>query len=119
MGARRACTGRRDGWTSTATGPLREELQRLDRRAGGRGSVTLHGLTGDRDGVFDRAALFVSLGRIRGAGAVDRRGARPGLPVVAFDARYGPREAIGDAGVLVAPGDVEGLADAVIGLLRD
>ena len=42
-----------------------------------------------------------------------------GLPVVSFDARYGPREAVGDAGVLVAPGDVDALADAVVELLRD
>jgi glycosyltransferase involved in cell wall biosynthesis len=33
--------------------------------------------------------------------------------------RYGPRETIQDAGILVPSGDIDGLADAVIALLQD
>jgi glycosyltransferase involved in cell wall biosynthesis len=38
---------------------------------------------------------------------------------VSFDAKYGPREVIGQGGVLVPRGDVDALADAVIAMLRD
>lgn len=100
-------------------GPLREELAALIDELGLAGSVRLHGTTEERDAVFDRAALFVSSAAFEGQGLSIAEALARGLPVVSFDARYGPREAIGDAGVLVAPGDVDGLADAVIGLLRD
>lgn len=100
-------------------GPLRNELQALVDDLGVAASVTLHGSTGDRDAIFDRSALFVTTTAFEGQGLSIAEALARGLPVVSFDARYGPREAVGDAGVLVTPGDVEGFADAVIALLRD
>ena len=100
-------------------GPLREELQRLIDELGVGASVTLHGATADRDAIFDRAALFVTSTAFEGQGLSIAEALARGLPVVSFDARYGPREAIGDAGVLVRPGDVDGFAAAIIALLRD
>lgn len=100
-------------------GPLRDELQGLIDDLGLSASVTLHGATDDRDAIFDRAALFVTSTAFEGQGLSIAEALARCLPVVATDVRYGPREAIGDAGVLVAPGDVDGLAAAIIELLRD
>ncbi|WP_214468458.1 glycosyltransferase [Microbacterium flavescens] len=100
-------------------GPLREELRLLVDELGLGGSVHIRGTTDDPDAIFDRAALFLVSTAFEGQGLAIAEALARGLPVVTFDARYGPREAVGDAGVLVAPGDVEGLADAVIDLLRD
>lgn len=100
-------------------GPLRDELEQLIDELGIAGSVALHGSTDDRDAVFDTAALFLTSTAFEGQGLSIAEALARGLPVVSTDARYGPREAIDDAGVLVPPGDVDALADAVIGLLRD
>lgn len=44
-----------------------------------------------------------------------------GLPIVSFDCQCGPRDLIGngDAGVLVRNGNVKGLADEIIALIKD
>ena len=100
-------------------GPLRDTLRDLIDELGLAASVQLRGSTDDRDAVFDRAALFLVSTAFEGQGLAIAEALARGLPVVSFDVRYGPREAVGDAGVLVAPGDVAGLAGAVIALLRD
>ncbi|MFB7884552.1 glycosyltransferase [Microbacterium sp. NPDC056057] len=100
-------------------GPLRDELQALIDELGVAASVTLHGATDQRDAIFDRAALFVTSTAFEGQGLSIAEALARGLPVVSFDARYGPREAIADAGIVVPPGDVDAFADAIIELLRD
>lgn len=100
-------------------GPLRDELQGLIDELGVAASVTLHGATDQRDAIFDRAALFVTSTAFEGQGLSIAEALARGLPVVSFDARYGPREAIADAGIVVPAGDVEAFADAIIELLRD
>ncbi|WP_203582345.1 glycosyltransferase [Microbacterium hibisci] len=100
-------------------GPLRNELQGLIDELGVAASVTLHGATADRDAIFDRAALFVTSTAFEGQGLSIAEALARGLPVVSTDARYGPREAVDGAGVLVPPGDVDALAAAVIDLLQD
>ncbi|WP_342001593.1 glycosyltransferase [Microbacterium sp. LWH7-1.2] len=100
-------------------GPLREELQGLIDELGVAASVCLHGATADRDAIFDRAALFVTSTAFEGQGLSIAEALARGLPVVSTDARYGPREAVDGAGVLVPPGDLDAFADAIIGLLQD
>ncbi|MFB7894252.1 glycosyltransferase [Microbacterium sp. NPDC056044] len=100
-------------------GPLMDELQRLIDEVGVAASVTLHGATADRDAIFDRSALFVTSTAFEGQGLSIAEALARGLPVVSFDARYGPREAIAGAGIVVPPGDVDAFADAIIDLLQD
>ncbi|GAA5200468.1 glycosyltransferase [Microbacterium jejuense] len=100
-------------------GPLRDELQTLVDELGVAASVTLHGATSERDAVFDRSSVFLTSTAFEGQGLSIAEALARGLPVVSTDARYGPREAVGDAGVLVPPGDVEALSAALIDLLRD
>ena len=100
-------------------GPLRAELQALIHQLGLIESVHLHGHTDDRDATFDSAALMLVSTAFEGQGLAIAEALARGLPVVSFDVRYGPRDVIGDGGVLVAPGDVDALADAVFGLLLD
>ena len=100
-------------------GPLRDELQRLIDELGVTASVTLHGETDARNAVLDGAALFLTSTAFEGQGLSIAEALSRGLPVVSTDARYGPRDAIDGAGVLVPPGDVDALADAVVELLRD
>ena len=100
-------------------GPLREELQALVDELGVTASVTLHGATSERDAVFDRSSVFLTSTAFEGQGLSIAEALARGLPVVSTDARYGPREAVGDAGVLVPPGDVDALAAALIDLLQD
>ncbi|WP_162564276.1 MULTISPECIES: glycosyltransferase [Microbacterium] len=100
-------------------GPLRDDLQQLIEELGAEASVTLHGATADRDAIFDRSSLFVTSTAFEGQGLSIAEALARGLPVVSTDARYGPREAVDGAGVLVPPGDVDALAGAIIGLLQD
>jgi len=102
-------------------GPLRDELQERIDALGLSDVVTLRGriTPTERDAVYDDAALMLSTAAFEGQGLSIAEALARGLPVVAFDAKYGPREVIGDGGVLVQPGDVSGFADAVVALLRD
>ncbi|MFD4959530.1 glycosyltransferase [Microbacterium sp. NPDC058389] len=100
-------------------GPLRDELQALVDELGVTASVTLHGATSERDAAFDQSSVFLTSTAFEGQGLSIAEALARGLPVVSTDVRYGPREAVGDAGVLVPPGDVDALAGALIDLLRD
>lgn len=99
-------------------GPLRAELQQLIDGLGLSSSVTLRGATRERDAILDTAAVFVSTSDFEGQGLSIAEALARGVAVVATDARYGPRETIGDAGVVVPVGDVDAVADGVIGLLE-
>lgn len=100
-------------------GPLRDELAALIAKLRVGASVTLHGATDDRDAVFDRAGVFLTSTAFEGQGLSIAEALSRGLPVVSTDVRYGPREAVDGAGVLVPAGDVDALAAAVVELLTD
>jgi glycosyltransferase involved in cell wall biosynthesis len=100
-------------------GPLREQLQELIDELGLGASVLLHGHVDDRETVFAGASLFLASPAYEGQGLSTAEALARGIPAVSYDVRYGPRETIQDAGIVVPTGDIDGLADAVIALLRD
>jgi glycosyltransferase involved in cell wall biosynthesis len=100
-------------------GPDRGALQRLIEELGLEASVRLHGHVDDRDDVFDTAALMLVSTAYEGQGLSIAEALVRGVPVVSFDVRYGPRETIGAAGILVPAADVDALATAVIDVLSD
>ncbi len=62
--------------------------------------------------------LFVLTSRGESASLVILEAMSIGIPVVAFNVG-GVAEIVGDAGVLISPGDLEGMASAISELLRD
>nr|WP_246414297.1 glycosyltransferase [Microbacterium thalassium] len=100
-------------------GPLRAQLQELIDTLGLASNVSLRGATLERDAILDTAAVFVSTSDFEGQGLSIAEALARGVAVVATDARYGPRETIGDAGAVVPVGDADAVADAVIALLQD
>lgn len=95
-------------------GPLRRRLERRARRLGLGERVWLAGFRPDATAYMARADLFVLPSRWEGFGNVAVEAMACGTPVVATDCP-GPGEVIEHwtSGLLVPPGDVEGLASAI------
>lgn len=91
-------------------GPLRGELEALARPLGGR--VRFLGRIEDMGGAFARADVVVLPSRDEAGGSVLIEAMASGVPVVA-SAIGGIPELVGEAGLLVEPGDLEGWIDAL------
>ena len=101
-------------------GPLRGELDALVDELGLRGVVTLRGHVDEASAELDNAALLLLTTAFEGQGLVVVEALSHGCPVVSYDVGYGPHDMLaGGGGLLVPSGDVDALADAVIGVLRD
>jgi len=103
------------------TGPKRDRLRRLIDELGVRDNVRLMGRTDRLDEKLADASLFVLSSRFEGLPMVMLEAMTHALPVVSFDCPTGPADVIvhGENGLLVPPGDVAGLAQAMITLIRD
>jgi glycosyltransferase involved in cell wall biosynthesis len=103
-------------------GPEHARLGRLWRQLGLGESVELLGEVPD-DGevmrLYRRADVFCLPSVQEGFGIVFLEALAAGLPVVATTATAIPEVVPQGAGALVLPGDVEALAGALVGLLRD
>jgi len=82
--------------------------------------VRLMGRTDEPRAAMARALVTVSTSHTETMGLSIAESALQGTPAVAYDCRFGPAELIEDGitGRLVPVGDIDALADALIGLLR-
>lgn len=100
-------------------GPLRSSLQALIDARGVTRSVRLHGFSDRIPEAMADASAFLCTSSFEGQNLAIGEALASGLPVVAFDVCYGPRDYVGDGGILVAPGDTEGVVTALTTLLVD
>lgn len=101
-------------------GPEHGALEHLIGELGLEAHVVLRGQTDDPGRELDGAAAFLSTSAFEGQGLSIAEALAHGCPVVAYDVRYGPRDLLADGGgILVADGDVDALAAAIVELLTD
>lgn len=90
-------------------------------RAGMQGRISLRGVSNVQGGWAEGASAFVLSSRYEGFSNVLGEAMACGLPVVAFDCPYGPRELVrdGEDGLLVPDQDVAALSQTLDRLLGD
>lgn len=82
--------------------------------------VRLMGSTDDPAAALRRAALMVTATAFEGQGLSIVEALAVGCPVISYDVRYGPADALGrGGGILVPSGDESALADAIRTVLTD
>lgn len=96
-------------------------LQRLVRDLGMADRIRFAGFTDDSLRVFAGATASVLSSRYEGLPLVLTEAMGVGTPFVAYDINYGPAEIIRHEadGLLVPPGDIEAMADALVRVLGD
>jgi len=102
-------------------GELRDQLQGQIDSLELSSSVQLCGNVKDMPSEYRNAAILAMSSRYEGLPMALIEAQAYGVPAVSFDCQCGPREVIIDSrtGLLVKEGDVEALAKALLGLIRD
>ncbi|MFK4791442.1 glycosyltransferase [Microbacterium sp. ZW T5_56] len=101
-------------------GPSRAAIEALIADSALTDRVILHGQISDPDTVLDDPAVLLLTTAFEGQGLAVLEALAHGTPVVSYDVRYGPAEALSDGGgVLVESGDEEAFADALLRVLTD
>ena len=102
-------------------GPLRGELMTMADRSGLSGCVQFMGFQRNPYPFIANSSAFVMASRREGLPTVLIEALACGTPIVSTDCPTGPREILqgGECGLLVAPEDPQGLADAVLRVLSD
>lgn len=106
-------------WAIAGSGYLRPELERLIAETGTAARVHLLGEVPDAESLVASADLFVMSSREEGLGTSVLNAMALGVPVVGTRAGGIPEMLEGGAGRLVAVGDAEALARAVVEVLAD
>jgi glycosyltransferase involved in cell wall biosynthesis len=107
--------------TILGEGPERGALEVLARQRGVAGRVHMPGFVPDVPSILAWADLFVLSSRWEGFGHVIVEAMAAGIPVLATDCPYGPRDILrhGETGWLVPPEAADALAAAMSQLLGD
>jgi glycosyltransferase involved in cell wall biosynthesis len=108
------------GGVAHGNAALYPDLVPLARELGIADHVSFIGAISDEEKVafYQMADCYVAPSRYEGFGLTPLEAMACGAPVVAADASCTP-EVVGDAGLLVAPGDVAGFAAAIVRVLSD
>jgi poly(glycerol-phosphate) alpha-glucosyltransferase len=103
------------------SGGEQPEVEEQIAAAGLTGNVRLMGFTQKPQEAFASAAVAVMTSLYEGLPLTLTESMAVGTPFVAYDIDYGPAEVIRDGvdGVLVPPGDVRGVADAIVRIMED
>ena len=112
-----------NGWRLrlVGDGEMRRELETKVRNLGLDDSVEFAGVLKDMDEVYSNASILALSSRYEGLPMVLLEAQAHGVPAVSFACKCGPRDVIenGKNGLLVEEGDVEGLARAIVSLIRN
>ena len=110
-------------WKIKIFGKGRDEkyLKDLINEHGLQGKVLLMGPSKEIEKEMAQGGIYVLSSRYEGFGMVIVEAMQMGLPVVSFDCPEGPREIIKDGydGILVANGDLDGLANSINMLIEN
>lgn len=102
------------------TGPLGEDLRALANKLGVSDQVEFRGFHPEPWILFCRADYYVLSSRWEGFGHALVEAMAAGVPVIATNCDYGPREVIsGGAGILVEPENESDIATALLKLIND
>lgn len=102
-------------------GEWREMLQNMIDERGLNGTVKLNGPTKNIGQEYSDSSILVMSSHYEGFPMVMVEAMACGLPAVTFDYKCGPRDIIkeGENGLVVKDGDIDGLAKAMMTLMRD
>lgn len=98
-----------------------QKLKQMVKDEGMEKHIHFKGYTENVDEVYNTAQLLILPSRAEGLPLVLVEGLSHGLPEIANDIKYGPRDVIvdGHSGILTQNGDLDGLAKAIIDLLTN
>lgn len=102
-------------------GEWREMLQSMIDERGLQDVVKLNNPTKNIGDEYVDSSIIVMTSNYEGFGMVLVEAMSCGVPAVSFDCKCGPEEIISqhDGGLVVKNGDIEGLAEAIVKLMRD
>ena len=110
-------------WTLNifGTGELKSDLEKQISDANLSGKVNIHTPTKDIINEYLQHSALVLSSRSEGLPMVLLEAMKVGLPMISFACQCGPRDVIEDRhnGILVADGDIHGLANAIIEVIED
>ena len=102
-------------------GEWQEMLQGMIDERGLQDSVRLMGPTKNIGNEYSESSMIVMSSHYEGFPMVMIEAMACGLPAVSFDFKCGPKDIIieGENGLVVPDGDIDGLAEAMVGLMKD
>lgn len=102
-------------------GEWKEMLQRMIDERGLEKSVKLNAPTKDIGKEYSESSMLVMSSHYEGFPMVMIEAMACGLPAVCFDFKCGPRDILseGENGLIVPDGDIDGLAEAMVRLMKD
>jgi glycosyltransferase involved in cell wall biosynthesis len=102
-------------------GELRNSLQQQINELGVNNSIKLMGTSSQIKKIYENASLLVMSSRFEGFPMALVEGKSAGLPILSFDFPCGPKDIIQDKvdGYIVRNGDIQGLANRILQLIKD